>query len=74
MSKKNRTFEIGDKVVYSVEFCRSCSLAASNDPLAHRNFGAVVTHVMGWASGQLVTVTDANGDTRKVASWNLEKV
>ena len=60
-------FEVGDKVMYTRNFCRSVGLFASNDPLVHRTRGGTVTELRPFGKDRnIVVLTDADGSVRKM--------
>lgn len=63
--------EVGDRVMYSRAFCRSVGLYASNDPLVHRSMGAEITALRPMGRVTMATMTDTNGEKRKVLTANL---
>ena len=63
--------QIGDKVMFSRAFCRSCCLYASDDPLVHRSQGAKITALTPLGRVTMATMVDADGETRKALTSNL---
>ena len=65
--------QVGDRVMYSKAFCRSCGLYASNDPLVHRTKGGEITSLTSFGQKGILMahIQDAEGNTRKVLTSNL---